>query len=76
MSILSSKKVKTLAEKIAEVKSTFSKAHQEAKVLQSEIDLELEADYIALADAKKKLEETEKLKQENQKFITNLEKFI
>ena len=76
MSILSSKKVKTLAEKIAEVKGTFVKAHQDALTLQTEIDAELETDALAVALAKQKLEETEKFKQDNKKFITNLEKFI
>ena len=76
MGLFLTKPIKTLAEKIAEVKSTFTKAHQDALTLQTEIDAELEIDALAVALAKQKLEETEKFKQDNKNFITNLEKFI
>jgi hypothetical protein len=76
MGLLSSKPVKTLAEKIAEVKGTFVKAHKDALNLQTEINSELETDALAVASAKQKLEETEKFKKDNEKFIINLEKFI
>ena len=66
----------TLAEKLAGVKSTFVKAHDEAVSLQVDIESQLEAEALALAAAEESLKATEALKQDNLKFITNLKKFI
>lgn len=76
MSIFSSKQEQTIAEKLAGFKSTFVVAHTGAVALQVEIEDELQANAVAVALAKQNLSDTEKLKKENDVFITNLSKLI
>lgn len=76
MGFFGTKQEKTLAEKLAGFKSAFTEAHDGAVSLQADIEEELQANFLAVANAKTAQAETEKLKKENEAFINNLKKLI
>lgn len=77
MGIFSKKKQElTLSEKMAGIKSLFTTAYTEAEVLQSEIEDELQAQSVTLAELESDIKSNEKLKKENETFMSNLKKLI
>lgn len=76
MSLFSNKKEQTLADKLAGFKGVFTAAYNGAVELKEEIEYELQANKVAVANAKAVLADTEKLAKENEEFISNLSKLV
>lgn len=68
--------VKTFAEQLGNIKSTFRTAYDKAAKLNAEIEADIQAKTASIEALQAKLAESEAAKNDTTKFMKNLEKFI